>query len=289
MKPRVCILTDSTVQVPGSTYPGHEAVHILPMRIRCGEEIFQDNKDPRFCTRLLGMANGSPLTALAPSIEDFEEAFINLGQKYQSVITILISSHLSATFQNAQIAAAQVKGPESIYIIDSQTTAIGMGLLVQAAAQAIQQGINEADVNCLVRGMVPHIYTLLSLQSLRYLSNSGFLDPTQAIIGEMLGLLPVFVLEGGKLLPVQKARSSRHLIDIFHEFVSEFFNVKHLAIIQGVPPHDQDVRNLVTRLREDFSMPSLTEHSLGAALMAILGPRCLGIVVFDEYEGENLP
>ncbi len=284
---RVCILTDSTAQFPGLTYPGHEVVHILPLRIRCGEEVYIDNKDPRFCARLLGIANGSPLIAEAPTVEDFCETFINLGQKYQSVIAILISPYLSTAIQNAQTAAAQVKGPESIYIIDSQTTAVGLGLLVQAAAQAVQQGMNEVEVNCLIRGMVPHTYTLLSLQSLRYLSNSGLLDPAQAIIGEMLGILPVFILEGGKLVPVQKARSSRHLIDMFQEFVSEFSNVKHLAVIQGVPPHDQEVRNLIARLKEEFTTPSLTEHTLGAALMSILGPHSLGVVVMENYEGEN--
>ncbi len=284
--PRVCILTDSTAQFPGSTYPGHEFVHILPMHIRCGEEIFPDNKDPRFCSKLLEKANGTPLLALAPSADDFSEAFTYLGQKYQSVIAILISSYLSAAVENAQIAAAQVKGPESIYIIDSQTTAVGMGLLVQAAAQAVLQGQNEVDVNCLVRGMVPHTYTLLSLQSLRFLSNSGCLDPAQAIIGEMLGIIPIFTLEAGRLVPVQKARSSRHLIDIFQEFVSEFSQLKHLAVIQGLPPHDQEVRNLIARLKEEFSMPSLTEHTLGAALMSILGPRSLGVVVVEDYTGD---
>jgi fatty acid-binding protein DegV len=133
-----------------------------------------------------------------------------------------------------------------------------------------------------VRGIIPRIYTVFCTQSLTYLYRSGHLDPAQAIIGEMLGVMPFFILENGRLVPIQKVRNPRHLVDILHEFIAEFENLKHIALVQGVPPFEQEVRNLKERLNGDYPSASYSEHTLGAALATILGPRSLGVFAMEN-------
>jgi hypothetical protein len=73
---------------------------------------------------------------------------------------------------------------------------------------------------------------------------------------------------------------------MLHEFVAEFENLKHVAIAQGIPPYEQEARNLRERLYQDISPEALSEHSLSLALMALLGPRSLGVFALEDFEQE---
>jgi DegV family protein with EDD domain len=279
---RVCILTDSTAQFPAPVFPGCELVNVIPLHVELNKVLYTDAKDIRTANLPTSIRQPDGPKALPPTVEEFQEVFSNLAQKYKEIVTIVVSSHLNPVVSTAQEAALAAEGPARIHVIDSQTTAVGLGLLVQAAANAARRGSNGVEITRLVRGMVSKIYTVFCVQSLSYLYKSGHLDPAQAIVGEMLNVMPFLILENGRLVPIQKVRSSRHLVDILHEFIMEFGNLEHIAIIQGVPPFEQEARNLRDRINAEDTSPSFSEHTLGAALASILGPRSLGIVVWEK-------
>jgi DegV family protein with EDD domain len=279
---RVCILTDSTAQFPAPVFPGCELVNVIPLHVELNKVLYTDAKDIRTANLPSSIRQPDGPKALPPSVEEFQEVFSNLARKYKEIVTIVVSSHLNPVVSTAQEAALAAEGPARIHVIDSQTTAVGLGLLVQAAANAARTGSNGVEITRLVRGMVSKIYTVFCVQSLSYLYKSGHLDPAQAIVGEMLNVMPFLILENGRLVPIQKVRSSRHLVDILHEFIMEFSNLEHIAIIQGVPPFEQEARNLRDRINAEDTSPSFSEHTLGAALASILGPRSLGVVVWEK-------
>lgn len=279
---QICILTDSTAQFSGPIFPGHELVNIIPLHIQLKEQQFTDGKDLRTANLPPSVRNHTFPKTISPTVEEFCQVFNALGRKYNEIIAILISAQLNPAYWVAQEAATTLRGPVAIHIIDSQTTAVGLGLLVQSAAEAIENGASSLRINRLVRGLIPRIYTVFCVQSLTYLYHSGHLDPAQAIIGEMLGIMPFFILENGRLVPVQKIRNSRHLVDILHEFITEFSNLQHIAIIQGVPPYEQEARTLKERINDDFPTVHLSEHNLGVSLATILGPRSMGVVAMEH-------
>lgn len=276
------ILTDSTAQFPNPIFPGHELIGIIPHHIELDGVTYTDGKDIKAANLPVSAARAPALKAIPPSADDFRAAFSNMGKRYDDVIAITISSHLNETFQKAVQAAESTHGPAKYHVIDSQTTAVGLGLLVQLAAQAAAEGLNSDQINRLVRGMIPKVYTVFCVQSLTYLYQSGHLDPAQAIVGEMLGITPFFIMEGGRLVPIQKVRNPRHLVDLLHEFVSEFGSLKHIAFLQGSPPMEQEARSLRERLNGDFPGTSISEHHIGAALAAIIGPRSFGVVAMEN-------
>jgi DegV family protein with EDD domain len=280
--PRVCILTDSTAQFPAPVFPGCELVNVIPLHVELNKVLYTDTKDIRTANLPASIRQSDGPKALPPTVEEFQEVFSNLARKYSEIVTIVVSSHLNPVITTAKEAALAAEGPARIHVIDSQTTAVGLGLLVQAAANAARTGSNGMEITRLVRGMVSKIYTVFCVQSLSYLYKSGHLDPAQAIVGEMLNVMPFLILENGRLVPIQKVRSSRHLVDILHEFIMEFSNLEHIAIIQGVPPFEQEARNLRDRINAEDTSPSFSEHTLGAALASILGPRSLGVVVWEK-------
>jgi DegV family protein with EDD domain len=283
---KVCILTDSTAQFPAPLFPGNDLVNIIPLHVQLNNNLYTDAKDIRTANLPASARQPNSPTALPPTVEEFSEVFSNLSRRYNEIVTILVSSHLKPVVSYALEAASIASGSARIHIIDSQTTAVGLGLLVQAAARAAQNGSDGVEITRLIRGMVAKIYTVFCVQSLSYLYKSGHLDPAQAIVGEMLNVMPFLILENGRLVPIQKVRSPRHLVDILHEFIMEFSNLKHIAIIQGVPPFEQEARNLRDRINAEEATPSFSEHTLGAALATILGPRSLGVVVWESTDDD---
>lgn len=281
---RTCILTDSTAFFTRPAYAGQEHVTILPHTIQLGDQILLDGRELSVYSQALPH-NLIP-TALPPSINDFQEAYRTLGSKYKEIIVILLSSHLSQANNNARLAAQSMKSSANIFIIDSLNTAIGLGLLVQAAAEYVHRGYPGTEINRQVRGMINHIYSVFCLPDLYHLYRSGQIDPAQATVGEMLGVIPFFTLENGRLVHTQKIRSPRHLVDIMYEFVAEFENLKYLALIQGTNGYDQESRNLRDRISQNIRTTPVCEHGLSLALATILGPHCIGLVVMENTPKE---
>ena len=102
-----------------------------------------------------------------------------------------------------------------------------------------------AEVERMVRSQIPRTYMMLCTPGLSYLAYAGFIDPSQAFVGEMLGLLPIFTLEEGQISAVEKVRNMRGLIDFMQEFVSEFDELQHIAFIQSTPPLAHEARSRV--------------------------------------------
>jgi DegV family protein with EDD domain len=279
--PRTCIITDSTAYFTKINFNGQDQVTILPHRILVNGHHVQDSKDLSIyqpSSKLIKPPQVSP-----PSVDDFRALFASLGMQYKEIVVILISSHLSQAINNALAASRSGKSPANIFIIDSLNTAIGLGLLVQAAADYAHRGYSGIEINRLVRGMINHIYSVFCLPDLTYLYRSGQIDPAQAIVGEMLGVIPFFTLENGKLIHTQKIRSPRHLVDIMYEFVAEFENIKYIALLQGITPFEQESRNLRDRISQNVRTTPLCEQDLSLALATIFGPHSIGLVVMENY------
>ena len=285
--PSISIVTDSAAQFSDALYEGCELVSSLAMQIQIGNEWLRDTPDPRTCHRLAELPPNQMARLHPPKVEDFVHLFSELSPKSDSIICILSSDYLTNNLANARQAAEIVKGPAAIQIIDSLTTGPGLGLIVQSAARAALTEKNGAQLGRLIRGFLPQVYTAYVFPNLRPLALHAKVDIAQAVAAEMLGLLPFYVMEGGVLAPKRKARSARQVVDLLQEFAEEFDQLHHLALIQGLPPHDQDLRNLRDRLRQAFPAVTLTEHMLSASQVALFGAQALGLAAMEKTHSRH--
>jgi DegV family protein with EDD domain len=259
-------------------------VNIIPLDIFINGKIHPEADTLKAADLPITTRRGYIPRAQAPSIKHFEETFIRLGVRYSEIVCILHSKHLSRTVDNARQAAASVQGRISIEVIDTSTTALGLGLLIQTAAEAAEANTSAVEIEHMLRGLLPRIYTSFCIEGLTYLQQRNYLSHSQALIGEYLKVLPVFTMEGGQLVPTQKARNYRHLVDILHEFLWEFTELEHIAILQGAPPFENETRTLRERIALDFSDTPISEHIISATLAAMIGPRSLGLFVLQRTQ-----
>ena len=279
---RVCILTDSTAQFTVSSFPGQELVRIIPLHIELEKNQFPHGKGLRLNELPASARDRRHPVLLPPTTSAFRSSYSTLNKKYPDIITILLSSHLSETFSHAQQASIAMLGQDSRSLIDSQMTGVGLGWLVQAAAEAAQNRASITSIKRLINNLSTKIYTIFCIQNLTYLNKSGHLDSTQAAVGEMLGLTPLFTFEKGKLTYIQKARNLRHLVDLLEEFISEFSSIKNIALLKGILPFEQEARLLRERIQKKFPTTLYSELTLGTPLATLIGPHSLSVSVMEE-------
>jgi DegV family protein with EDD domain len=278
----ICILTDSSAQFPQLAFPGRNLVRILPLDVRLNGIIYEEGKDmkasslPAVATDLLNPR------LMPPSQEKLRQFFVSLGQSYNETIAIIMSSQLSSVYDATREAAEAMAGRVSVTPIDSQTASVGLGILVQTAAEAAASGIDSVEIERMIRAMVPHIYMVACTPGLSYLHYSGFIDRAQAGVGEMLGLLPIFAMEDGRLTPLEKVRTHRNALDFFQEFIDEFDALQHIALLQSVQPNPQDSRLLREHVEDFFAETPFSEHTINLPLATLLGPRTSGLIVVEN-------
>jgi len=282
-----CILTDNSAQFPLPAFPGRELVRILPHSISLHGKVHPGGNDLKL-SQFPSSAGASLHPGLIPpSVEDFQEVLTNLSQDFDDIIVILISSHLSRAFENAVIAAEETQGRSTITVIDSQTISVGLGILVQTAAGFLDENRSAVEVEKRIRFLIPHIYTLLCTPGLTYLYHSGFIDQSQATVGELLGMLPIFSLEEGKLSPLEKTRNHRAVLDFFQEFIDEFDQLDYIALLQNGSFSNSDLRQLRQHADESYSSAQYIEHMLNLPMATLFGPKCVGLFSIETLNHQN--
>jgi DegV family protein with EDD domain len=281
---RVRIVTDGDIQLDASLVD-RLAITIVPLTIRVRDEVYQ-TQGVQGNEELLARMDEERVRPLVigPTVPEFTEVYTQLSQATDQIISVHSSSALSGVVANAELAAAEFLGRRDIVVVDSQTTSLGLSILVKEAAEMARAGADREDVLREIRGMVPRVYVVMFTDTLDYLEKSGLISQAQCILGTMLGIKPFLAIEEGEIIPMEKVRSREKGLDKVVEFAAEFSRIEQIAILQsGSQPTDETII-LCERLQAFFPGIPLTSLVYGPLLASHVGPDGLGLVA---YEGER--
>ena len=200
----VQIIIDSTVDLPDDA---RGAYRVVPLTVHFGDEAFVDGVTidrERFYERLVE-SDVLPTTSQATPAS-FDEVFREVARAGDSAVVLTISSKLSGTYQSACIAA---DGYENIYVVDSQTVAIGSGILAEYALQCARSGMDAAQIVRRLEKKRQDVCLLALLDTQEYHKRGGRISRTVAFAGGLLSIKPVVTVQDGEILVVGKARGSK--------------------------------------------------------------------------------
>ncbi|MEA3336462.1 MAG: DegV family protein [Chloroflexota bacterium] len=278
---RVTIVTDSNAHL-SPKLAQRLNVHVLPHTIHLQQGNFKEGTElaPSQYFDLLRKGDSAVLPhASGPSLDDFLELYSRLHKETDQILSLHMSSHLSNTVRTATMARNMLLGRCRIEVVDSLSTTVGLGYVVQAAAAAANSGHNLDDCNRLVRGMLPHVYLFFLVKQLPYLQREGLISPAQAELGTMLKILPVLEIEDGKIIPLEKVRTGAQGVDKLFDYVSEFANLQRTAVLQR--GFSQETEILLERLELAYPGQNFPVMSCNPSLAVHLGPEAMGVVVFE--------
>ena len=253
------IVTDSTVRFPIRGFLEQHPISIAPLTIRRGNNSFVEaaKNNPRDIDLLFTGDDTLPV-AEPPSQDKFAELYDKLRRDTDQILSIHTSSLINPVAANAHSASQQYLGRCNIQVIDSQSFSVGLGLLVQAAADAVAQGEKFDEIIRIVRGMIPRLYAIFAVDNLAYLEHNQMITRSQAILGSMLGVIALLTIEDGKIIPMEKVRTRARAIEKMVEFSSEFSSVAHIAILQNSLRTADEARTLKDRLRALYRNTPIT-------------------------------
>ena len=136
------IIVDSTADL---TPQVRSRVDVVPLTIHFGEKEYIDGItiDSRTFYEKLIESDVLPTTSQATPFV-FEEKFRRAVEEGFQVVCITCSSKLSGTYQSAVIAAEEFSG--QVFVVDSQTIALGSAILTEYALGLADQGMDAETI-----------------------------------------------------------------------------------------------------------------------------------------------
>ncbi len=279
----VKIVTDTLSDIT-SDLAGELGVTVVPLYVRFGEEVYRDRVEistEEFYRRLVS-ADTLPSTT-QPTPNDFVDVYNNLAKGTDEILVIVVSSKLSGTYQSAMQAKDTVAGKCRIEIVDSLSVAMGQGLIVIAAANAVKDGANLDKVTDLARRAVSRIHLIAYFDTLKYLAKGGRIGKASNLLGSMLSVKPMLTIRDGEMAPLTRVRSFNACIDYIYNFVSGFSNIELMAVEHGTTPDDAD--RLVERLGSIYPKERIYRSVISPVVGTHAGPNVSAVTILEAEKG----
>ena len=217
---KIKIITDSTLDLPSDLIK-EKNIEVLPLLINFGEESYLDGVEinTREMLDRIERENILPTTAqITPN--RFEEVFKKYLDEGYKIVTLLLSSEMSGTYQSACIAKNMLD-TDDIVVIDSRNVTSGLGVLALKACEFRDNGDNIFEIEEKIKGIIPKVKSSLSFESLENLVRGGRLSKTAGTIGSVLGLRLILEVKDGQMAVKDKVRGSKKALK---KVISDFEN-----------------------------------------------------------------
>ncbi|MDQ1695613.1 MAG: fatty acid kinase fatty acid binding subunit [Frankiaceae bacterium] len=274
----VAVVTDSTAALPAGVLDKYD-VTVVPLQVVLGGRVGAEGVDVTSADVAAALAARTSVSTSRPSPGVFASTYADLAAAgAAAIVSVHISAGLSGTIEAARLAAADA--PVPVHVVDSRSTAMGLGFPALAAAEAAAGDATAEVVVATAAAAVRRTRTLFYVDSLDALRRGGRLGQAAALVGAALLVKPLLQVSDGRIGMLEKVRTSARAIARLEDVVAAEAGagavdvaVHHL----GAPARAEA---LADRLRS--RLPGLqTAHvsEVGAAVGAHVGVGLLGVVV----------
>lgn len=277
---RVAVVTDSTAYLPAGVAERY-GVAVVPLHVVTSEGESLEGVDltpAEFAAWIT--APGRTASTRPPAPTAFRAAYLGTGAA--DVVSIHLSAKLSGTRESAVTAAYDLfdHGGPRVKVVDSRTTAMGLGFAVIAAAEVANAGGDAFEVVAAAEACAKRTQTMFYVDTLEYLRRGGRIGKAAALLGTVLELKPLLHMVDGAIEPLDKVRKADRAIAKLEDTVVAAAGdgpvdvaVHHLAAADAA-------RAFAERLRARIpALATLHESEVGAVVGAHVGPGLLGAVV----------
>jgi DegV family protein with EDD domain len=272
------IVIDSTADVPKALQEQYD-MRVVPINIQFAQETYREGLDMDRPTFFRELEVCMP-TSSQPAPGQFVEVFKPLVAQGHSVITVVVTSKHSGTYQSAMLAKAMLPDAD-IEVFDSLSISMGTGYHALAAARAAEQGKSMAETLQLLEGIRARTNLYFTPATLKYLQRSGRVSNLAGTLLSLLSVKPIIKTENGTLAVCEKIRTRTRSLDRLVELTAEAVGTTEpvkLAVIHAEA--HQEAEALRVRLEKDFHCDEMHVVDLACSLTVHGGPGIIGIVSY---------
>lgn len=212
----IIITCDSTADLPLEIIKKYN-IGVIPLGVTLGETTYLDgvNITPDEIYAHHDKTGELPKTT-AVNFGDLIDFFTPYTEAGKTVIHFPISSEMSSTYNNARMAAAELK---NIYVVDSKNLSSGIALLVVAAAEMVANGLSAEEIVAKSEELVKCSDASFVIDNLEYLHKGGRCSAVAMLGANLLKLKPCIDVTNGKMDVSKKYRGKYG--EVLRQYVSE--------------------------------------------------------------------
>ena len=198
------IIVDSTADL----MPDYKnRVNIVPLTVNFGDTEYIDGVTIDHKTFYEKLVESDVLPTTSQATPDaFMKEFDKVKEAGESAVVITLASKFSGTYQSAVIAAEDY---DNIYVVDSESAAMGSGILVELAFRLLDSGMSAEEIAKTLEEEKKKIIIVALVDTLEYLKKGGRVSKTVAFAGTLLNIKPVLSVTDGEINMLGKARGSK--------------------------------------------------------------------------------
>ena len=227
---------------------------------------------------------GSMCSTAAVSVYDYVTFFRKELESCDAVVHFHISSEMSACYQNACIAAAEVG---NVYPVDARSLSTGIGLLVLEAAELAREGkLTAQEIQQRMEQRREKLNVSFLVEQLDYLRKGGRCSSVAALGANVLSLRPCIQVKDGRMGVGKKYRGP--YLKCLLQYVKERLEGRddidphRIFITESGGMTAEEVACVAETVRSYQPFEEVLHTRAGCTVSSHCGPRTLGILYFTK-------
>jgi DegV family protein with EDD domain len=274
---RIRVVTDSACDL-SAELAAQLGVSVVPLSIRFGSEEFVDGSTLSTDDFWAKCAVNAQLPETsAPSPVAFQEAFVAAADEgYEGVLSLSLSSGVSATFQSAVAAAKSVEDRITVHTVDTRSMTMGQGLMVMDIAEMAANGATLDELEARATALIPRTQVYGIVDTLEHLEKGGRIGGAKALLGSLLSIKPVVALVDGVVEEESKQRTRSRSIKYLADKAKDSAPISRLGVANGAAT---DIADFLVLIKDVPTEHPLVVADLGPVVGTHTGPGTIGLCI----------
>jgi len=279
---KIALITDTTSDLNREAIEKYN-VNVLPFRIIYSDREYLDNVDITSQEVYKNMEKEVPTSSL-PSMKDMEELFLKLEEQgYTHAIAITLSTGLSGIFNAIKLTSENHPGINT-HLCDSQSIALGEGLIVTECGRLIEEGKSFDEVVEAIPSIKKRIHLYFVVGTLEYLKRGGRIGKVSGTIAELLNIKPIITVDtDGKYVTCEKVRGRKQSLNKLVELTNKILDEKKCKVYIMHGDALEEAKKVMENLRPHPNVISIEFSGYISPVSGVhSGPGLVGMVCIEE-------
>ncbi len=277
---RVAIVTDSAADLDPASASAL-GITVIPLIVSFGSTSYRAGVDlttEAFWERMTAPDAPFPTTA-ASSPGTFREAFEGcFTAGADALVCVDVGSTLSGTFKSAQIARELLPERE-IYLVDSRSASMGVGLLAMLGAALAREGVPADAIARTLEIRVADVEVIVVLDTLEFLRRGGRISGPKATIGTLLGVKPIISVRDGAVDTIDRVRTRSRARERAISFLTSE-PIESLAILHTMSADlEAFSQALLAAVPDGIDATRVSSQLIGSSVGPHIGPGAVGAAI----------
>lgn len=274
---KTAVVTDSTAYIPKDLRDRYN-IHMIPLNVIFGETSYREEIDMSWKDYYKEVkAHENLPTTSQPAYGELISLYEKLGETYDEVISIHLSSGISGTFNSAVSASGMLEGIK-VYPFDSEISCMAQGFYAIEAAEMAEKGAAPEEIIRHLDHMKTSMRAYFMVDDLSHLQRGGRLSGAQAFVGSLLKVKPILHFENKLIVPYEKIRTRKKAMNrLFELFGEDAEKGKPLRAVVIHANREEEADQIIEELSKQYAHVEFYKSYFGPVIGTHLGEGAMGI------------